>query len=408
MNMNSVKKRNIIAAVCVIVLLIIVLFLLLLEGKKSATKSGAPLPAMRPPGDTSRVSIDTMHHAPAVGPETKTARQAAPVRGRMIAPRETVSGPIMDTSENTGDTTAAAPVRGHMIAPSRKTVPVSGPVMDTSESAGNTAAAMPDTAAVAPKDPCDGDTVPPWAYPDPSGGLHRGTVSVFFGATKPCIIEWKADSSAPWKTYARDTIRITATTTLFFRAQDSCGNRMEEREEYYEIQAKETSRFCPGDMEYVKVGETRFCIDHYEWPNRKNAAPLSFVSIYNAMDSCAGARKHLCTSDEWTLACTGPYGWKYPYGAAYEPHACVSHDTTARPSGSRPECRGYFEVYDMAGNLAEWTDTRSNRNSQFYNVKGGFWESGPHTGCFDVRYSYYPQNRHNPVGFRCCAKAAPQ
>lgn len=255
---------------------------------------------------------------------------------------------------------------------------------------------------------CAGDTARPWVYPDPSGGLHRKAVSVTFASNKPCTIEWKTDSAAPWVVYKGESIPVKSTMTLFFRAKDTCGNTMDGRQESYEFRPEETAKYCPEDMEYISVGQSRFCIDKYEWPDRKGAVPRSFVSLYQAMDSCVSAEgKHLCTSDEWTMACTGPYGWRYPYGAAYEPHACVTQDTAVRKSGTKAECRGYFEVYDMAGNLAEWTNTKSSRNPQFYNVKGGFWESGPRSGCFDVRYSYYPQNRHNPVGFRCCKEARP-
>jgi hypothetical protein len=255
---------------------------------------------------------------------------------------------------------------------------------------------------------CAGDTAKPWVYPDPSGGLHRKAIAVTFVSTKPCAIEWKADSGAPWVVYKGESIPVKSATTLFFRAHDSCGNVMEARKERYELKLEDASRYCPEAMEYISVGQRRYCIDKYEWPNKKGVVPRSFVSIYQAMDSCMSAEgKRLCTSDEWTMACTGPNGWRYPYGAAYEPHACVTQDTTARQSGAKAECRGYFEVYDMSGNLAEWTNTKSSRNPQFYNVKGGFWESGTRSGCFDVRYSYYPQNRHNPVGFRCCKEARP-
>jgi formylglycine-generating enzyme required for sulfatase activity len=115
--------------------------------------------------------------------------------------------------------------------------------------------------------------------------------------------------------------------------------------------------------------------------------------------------KRLCSTEEWSLACSGPHSSAYPYGRLYESHACVTGDTAAWPSGFKPECRGYFDVYDMSGNLMEWTNTRSMTNRQFYNVMGGFWESGSASDCFGARYSYYPQNRHNPVGFRCCADA---
>jgi len=254
--------------------------------------------------------------------------------------------------------------------------------------------------------PCESDTEAPWVYPDPSGGLHRKEISITLHATKTCVIEWRTDSVSKWHSYKGESIDIKKTLSLHLRAHDTCGNVMPEREEYYEIKPQEKNRFCPDGMEYVSVGATRYCIDKYEWPDKAGALPQAYISIYNSMDSCVSLGKHLCTTDEWTLACTGPYGWSYPYGASYEPHACNTQDTSARAAGSKVECRGYFEVFDMAGNLAEWTSTKSVKNPQFFNVKGGFWESGSKSGCFDIRYSYFPQNRHNPVGFRCCKEAA--
>ena len=393
--MNSTKKRNIFITLSVIVILCIILVLLLIAGKRGSGRAGI-VPPVKQEHPAALQHRDTMQ----MSGDSATALQHG------------------DTMRMSGDSAAAllrhAAARKKTAAAARVPPPLPGTTVDTAESAGSiqtapdTNHAAGETVPAVPPGPCAADTVPPWVYPDPSGGLHRKAILVTFAATKPCSIEWKQDSAGPWRVYTGDTIRIAATAALYFRAHDSCGNSMEEREERYEIKPEETSRFCPRDMEYVKVGGTVFCIDKYEWPNRLKAMPLSFISLYNAMDSCVSAGKRLCTTDEWTLACTGPYGWKYPYGTAYEPHACVSHDSTARPSGSKPECRGYFDVYDMAGNRAEWTNTRSNRNPQFYNVKGGFWESGPHSSCFEVHYSYYPQNRHNPVGFRCCKDAAPQ
>ncbi|HUI93331.1 MAG TPA: SUMF1/EgtB/PvdO family nonheme iron enzyme [Chitinivibrionales bacterium] len=385
--MNSKKKRNNLIILCVIVVICIILVFLLMRGNRGTSHPGVMQPAKQgePAAqqkmETMRVSRDTGVPPSATAPaETNAARVPTKTSAAYISAKRETSRAVPRADTATSADTAQE-------------------TEDTSRT---------DTSQAATLGLCAGDTVAPWVYPDPSGGLHRKAISVTFASTKPCSIEWKQDSAGPWKTYAGDTIRIASSTTLYFRAHDSCGNSMEEREEHYDIKPEETSRFCPKDMEYIKVGAVTFCIDKYEWPNRLGAMPLSFISLYNAVDSCTAAGKRLCATDEWTLACTGPYGWKYPYGATYEPHACVSHDSTARPSGSKPECRGYFEVYDMAGNRAEWTNTRSDRNPQFYNVKGGFWESGPHSSCFEVHYSYYPQNRHNPVGFRCCKDAAPQ
>ena len=250
---------------------------------------------------------------------------------------------------------------------------------------------------------CEKDTMQPWAYPVPSGGLHRQIVHMAFETNKPCSLYWRlSGASADWQSYRGDTIAIKINSVVEYYAIDSCGWRMETRSESYEFALSKTVGPCGNDMEMVALGSTRFCIDKYEWPNRKGILPRAFVSYYNAADSCAVAGKRLCTAEEWSLACSGPSSSTYPYGNAYERRACVTEDTAAHPAGSSPECRGYFEVFDMAGNLLEWTSTKNRTNRSFYNVLGGFYESGKQSRCFDERYSYYPQNRHNPVGFRCC------
>ena len=251
-------------------------------------------------------------------------------------------------------------------------------------------------------DPCRSDTAELWVYPDPSGGLHRKAIKVRFHSNRVCTISWHFAGNTGWTVYDGNVIKIDSTMTLVFKAADSCGGNMEIREEYYEIEKSQVMSPCPSEMEFIKIGNTEFCIDRYEWPNRKSVIPISYISLYHAQDSCFSAGKRLCTSEEWYLACSGPQGWKYPYGQKYERYACATHDTTAPPSGSKPECRGYFDVYDMSGGLMEWTDTRASENSHFNYVMGGFWQSGPQSGCGDKRYSYYPQNSHNPVGFRCC------
>lgn len=265
---------------------------------------------------------------------------------------------------------------------------------------------MPDSSEIKKEEktanPCETDTLQLWIYPDPSGGLHNKEQQVYFVANKPSVIEWKFKDATEWKIYDGTPIKVTSTNTLEFTGRDSCGKHMEKREEYYEIGLTESMMYCPEGMEYIKIGDNKFCIDRYEWPNKKGSLPLSYISKYGASDSCYSAGKRLCTADEWMLACMGPYSWKYPYGQVYEPYACSTHDTLVTTSGSKPECRSFFGVYDMSGGLAEWTETRAVENRQFYYVKGGFWESGPQSSCYDKRYSYYPQNRHNPVGFRCC------
>jgi hypothetical protein len=248
---------------------------------------------------------------------------------------------------------------------------------------------------------CARDTTGLWVYPDPSGGLHRGAVTVRFYSNRFCVIYYRMKDSDEWVEYHNGEIQIEKTGTLVFFASDTCGRKMASREEYYEIDNVLQS-MCSPDMGYVKVGDASFCIDTYEWPNKKGSRPTAYVSLYQAGDSCFSVGKRLCTYDEWMIACSGPYSNRYPYGDTYEENACVTADTSVRISGGKPECRSFFGMYDMSGNLLEWTDTRSVENSRFYYVSGGFWDSGVKSSCSEKRYSYFTQNQHNPVGFRCC------
>lgn len=252
-------------------------------------------------------------------------------------------------------------------------------------------------------DLCVKDTIAPWVYPDPTGGLYEKAQSVKLICDDPAAtVEWKIEGESDWRRYTGRVISVEKNLTISYRAVDSCNNRLDKRSKSYEIKRSSDEKKCSDDMAFIKVGGEKFCIDKYEWPNKKRKTPSSNVSFYEAQDSCFSVGKRLCTTSEWSLACAGAYSWKYAYGVKYEKQACVTRTNKVARSGSKPECRGYFEVFDMSGNLAEWTNTHSKKNSDFYNVMGGFWQSGSQTTCYKPRYSYYPQNRHNPVGFRCC------
>ncbi|MDR0305129.1 MAG: SUMF1/EgtB/PvdO family nonheme iron enzyme [Chitinispirillales bacterium] len=189
---------------------------------------------------------------------------------------------------------------------------------------------------------------------------------------------------------------------LYYYAIDSCGNLFEEQKKVYDFRQKQTENVCSEAMVLIESSRGNFCIDQYAWENKKGVRPRNNISWQDARDSCLSLGKRLCSSEEWTVACKGPYNWKYPYGEKYIRQACVTQDSTYQKNGSAGECRGWYAIYDMVGNLSEWTNTRSKENNRFFIVKGGFYNSGNVADCDMSRYSYYPQNRHNQVGFRCC------
>jgi hypothetical protein len=172
--------------------------------------------------------------------------------------------------------------------------------------------------------------------------------------------------------------------------------------------------------------EMRFCIDRFEYPNRKGAYPLIFVTWREAGTLCTRQAKRLCTEDEWTFSCESEESVPYPYGYTRDEEACVI-DRPHRPfddrrfsprdgsaieseldrlwqgerSGARPGCRSPFGVYDLTGNVDEWT--ASTQVGGYRSIlKGGYWgriraRCRPSTRAHGEDFAFYQQ------GFRCCA-----
>ena len=171
-----------------------------------------------------------------------------------------------------------------------------------------------------------------------------------------------------------------------------------------------------------------YCMDRYEYPNVEGDYPLIMVSFPEAQGMCSEIGKRLCTEDEWTFACEGEEATPYPYGYERSPDKCdidskwkPYNEDALRPregneamyeldklwrggaSGERPQCKSPFGVYDMTGNVDEWT--RSVREGERPSIlKGGYWgpvrtRCRPSTRSHDETHVFYQQ------GFRCCSNA---
>ena len=177
-----------------------------------------------------------------------------------------------------------------------------------------------------------------------------------------------------------------------------------------------------------KQKELHFCIDRYEYPNKKGAYPWIVATYMESKDVCKREGKRLCTESEWTLACEGEEATPYPGTYQREAAACVTDQAwrefdpealgdrdgaraeaevdrlwQGEASGSRATCRSSYGVYDMTGNVDEWTT--SVRKAGYRSVlKGGYWgpvrdRCRPATRAHNEQFVAYQQ------GFRCCAAA---
>lgn len=176
----------------------------------------------------------------------------------------------------------------------------------------------------------------------------------------------------------------------------------------------------------IKTTPMHFCIDRFEYPNRAGEYPIVLVDWNEANALCKKDQKRLCSEDEWTFACEGEEARPYPNGYSREADACVNDRTwrefkafgrrdgsatmleldrlwQGEPSGSRPKCKSAFGVYDMTGNIDEWT--RSSRPGERPSVlKGGYW--GPvRTRCRPATKAHGETHVFYQEGLRCCSDA---
>ncbi len=170
----------------------------------------------------------------------------------------------------------------------------------------------------------------------------------------------------------------------------------------------------PKEPTAAEVKTDAYYIDRFEWPNRKDANPITNVSWEQAQKSCEGVGKRLCTSLEWERACKGPANSIYSYGNTYDPAACGPDvapdanrdDALDRASGSGDACRSGYGVFDVSGGAREWTATGGKDQTKFKVIKGG--RSGTPEQASRCSYSdeRSPGSPDRTLGFRCCLSEA--
>ena len=218
----------------------------------------------------------------------------------------------------------------------------------------------------------------------------------------------------------------------------------------------DTTSRCPADMQLIA---NAFCIDRFEAStaeltpdgkviahspylpvtglrvkalSQKDVIPQAYISRNQALAACVESHKRLCTEREWVVACKGPERTTFPYGNTHKPGYCVDTNRvnpliklfealgsaryqfstmndpalnqvpgTLAPTGSFSRCTNGYHVYDMVGNVHEWT---SDPQGTF---RGGFYLDTKlnGSGC-DYRTVTHPATYHDySTGFRCCTDA---
>ncbi|HEY0789716.1 MAG TPA: SUMF1/EgtB/PvdO family nonheme iron enzyme [Chthoniobacterales bacterium] len=106
--------------------------------------------------------------------------------------------------------------------------------------------------------------------------------------------------------------------------------------------------------------------------------PAAYVDWFDAYAYARWRHRRLPTEAEWEKAGRGPSGFRYPWGDALRPGAAnvassVANVTGPTESAAWPLDRSPYGVYDLAGNVSEWTASFDQEGDPV--VKGGNFSS---------------------------------
>ena len=152
-------------------------------------------------------------------------------------------------------------------------------------------------------------------------------------------------------------------------------------------------------------------------PPGKEDHPVVYVDLDDARAYAKWAGKRLPTEEEWQYAAQGPAAFRYPWGPELRANCCNGGAEGGTTSVTRfPQGRSPFGVWDLCGNVWEWTESeRTDGRTRFCILKGGSWytakgsgwymDGGPRPNAFGEKFllMWPGLDRCATVGFRCAA-----
>ncbi len=150
----------------------------------------------------------------------------------------------------------------------------------------------------------------------------------------------------------------------------------------------------------------------YSFPPGEGKYPVTTVSWDDAADYAAWVKKRLPTEAEWEYAARGGEGRIYPWGNEFAPQKANTREmgkNRPMPVGSYDDGANRSGIYDLAGNVAEWTaseytlypGSKAKELSGQKVVRGGSFVANRVYAKGTTRVPLPPATRDSSIGFRC-------